>query len=136
MHSLLLQPSLQNCRRLFLRDYEVFINIGVHDFEKRGEQRVLINVDLFVPLAVSTPQRDKLAEVVDYDFIRRTIAERVAQGHIHLQETLVDDVLRAMLAHPRVRAARVSTEKPDVYADCASVGVEVFGIKDDNAATP
>lgn len=136
MHSLLLQPSLQDCRRLFLRDYEVRINIGVHDHEKRGEQRVLINVDLFVPLAVSTPQRDKLAEVVDYDFIRRTIAERVARGHIHLQETLVDDVLRAMLAHPRVRAARVSTEKPDVYPDCAAVGVEVFGIKDEKAATP
>ena len=136
MHSLLVHPALMSCRRLFLRDYEVWINIGVHDFEKKGEQRVLINVDLFVPLAVSTPQRDKLAEVVDYDFIRRTIAERVAQGHIHLQETLVDDVLRAMLAHPRVRAARVSTEKPDVYPDCASVGVEVFGIKDEKAAKP
>jgi dihydroneopterin aldolase len=29
-----------------------------------------------------------------------------------------------------VRAARVSTEKPDVYPDCDAVGVEVFGIKD------
>ena len=68
--------------------------------------------------------------MLDYDFIRRTIAQRVAQGHVHLQETLVDDVLRAMLAHPNVRAARVSTEKPDVYPDCEAVGVEVFAIKD------
>jgi dihydroneopterin aldolase len=29
-----------------------------------------------------------------------------------------------------VRAARVSTEKPDVYPDCDAVGVEVFGMKD------
>ena len=118
-----------DCRRLFLRDYEVWINIGVHDFEKRGEQRVVINVDLYVPLALSTPKADELDEVVDYDFIRRTIALRVQQGHVHLQETLVDDVLRLMLAHPRVKAARVSTEKPDVYPDCAAVGVEVFGMK-------
>ncbi len=125
----LLHPSLADCRRLFLKDYEVWINIGVHDFEKRGEQRVVINVDLFVPLAQSTPRADKLDEVVDYDFIRRSIAERVAKGHVHLQETLADDVLRVMLAHPRVRAARVSTAKPDVYPDCEAVGVEVFGIK-------
>ena len=129
MQSLLTNPSLMDCRRLFLRDYEVWINIGVHDFEKTGEQRVLINVDLYVPLELSTPSEDKLHEVVDYDFIRRTIAERIARGHIHLQETLVDDLLRLMLAHPRVRAARVTSEKPDVYPDCDAVGVEVFGIK-------
>jgi len=129
MHSLLSHPSLMDCRRLFLRNYEVWINIGVHDFEKKGEQRVLINVDLFIPLALSTPKADELAEVVDYDFMRRSIAERVKLGHVHLQETLCDDVLALMLAHPLVKAARVSTEKPDVYPDCDSVGVEVFGIK-------
>ncbi|MEG2901449.1 MAG: dihydroneopterin aldolase, partial [Massilia sp.] len=32
---------------------------------------------------------------------------------------------------PRVRAAGVSTMKPDVYADCEGVGVEVFRIKDE-----
>ena len=123
-------PLLAQCRRLFLRDYEVWINIGVHDFEKKGEQRVLINVDLYVPLAQSTPRADKLAEVLDYDFIRRTVAQRVSQGHIHLQETLADDLLRTMLQHPQVRAATVSTAKPDVYPDCAAVGVEVFGVKE------
>ena len=128
MSSLLPHPRLVDCRRLFLRNYEVWINIGVHDFEKTGEQRVVINVELFVPLALSTPTADQLDEVVDYDFIRRSIGERVARGHIHLQETLADDLLRAMLAHPRVRAARVATEKPDVYPDCDAVGVEAFGI--------
>ena len=130
MQSLLTNPCLQDCRRLFLRNYEVWINIGVHDFEKKGEQRVLINVDLYVPLAVSTPQHDQLEEVLDYDFMRRSIAQRVKQGHIHLQETLADDVLKLMLAHPHVRAARVSTEKPDVYPDCESVGCEVFAMKE------
>jgi dihydroneopterin aldolase len=130
MQSALLHPSLSDCRRLFLRNYEVQINIGVYEFEKKGEQRVLINVDLFIPLEVSTPNHDHLDEVVDYDFIRDTIAKRMAQGHIHLQETLCDDVVKAMLQHPRVRAACVSTMKPDVYPDCEGVGVEVFRIKE------
>ena len=131
MVAALSHPRLADCRRLFLRNYEVYINIGVHDFEKRGEQRVIINVELFVPLALSTPVEDKLREVVDYDFMRATIAKRVEQGHIHLQETLCDDVATAMLAHPNVRAVAVSTEKPDVYPDCDAVGVEVFRIKED-----
>jgi len=38
--------------------------------------------------------------------------------------------VRAMLAHPRVRAANVSTMKPDVYPDCEGVGVEVFKTKE------
>jgi dihydroneopterin aldolase len=102
----------------------------VHEFEKRGEQRVLINVDLYVPLSMTTPKADALHEVLDYDFIRSTIAARIARGHVHLQETLCDDMLALMLAHPWVKAARVSTEKPDVYPDCDAVGVEVFGMKD------
>lgn len=133
MVAALLHPRLADCRRLFLRNYEVFINIGVHDFEKRGEQRVVINVELFVPLKDTTPVEDKLREVVDYDFMRATIAERVGRGHIHLQETLCDDVAAAMLVHPHVRAVSVSTEKPDVYPDCDAVGVEVFRIKEESA---
>jgi len=131
MLSALIHPSLRDCRRLFLRNYEVMINIGVHDFEKRAEQRVLINVDLYIPLEQSTPKADQLSEVVDYDFMRETIARRVSKGHVHLQETLCDDVVKAMLAHPRVRAARVSTMKPDVYPDCEGVGVEVFQLKEE-----
>lgn len=131
MLSALSHPKLSACRRLFLRNYEVMINIGVHDFEKKGEQRVLINVDLYIPLDLSTPKDDQLAEVVDYDFMRETIARRMAQGHVHLQETLCDDVVRSMLAHPNVRAVRVSTMKPDVYPDCEGVGVEVFQIKEE-----
>lgn len=130
MQALLSHPKLMNCRRLFLSNYEIYINIGVHDFEKRGEQRVLVNVDLFVPLNQNTPTHDRLEEVVDYDFMRQSIVERVSKGHIHLQETLCDDIARIMLAHPLVQAVRVSTAKPDVYPDCESVGVEVFHIKE------
>ena len=129
MHSLLSHPSLIHCRRLFLKDYEVYINIGVHDFEKRAEQRVIFNVEIYVPLELNTPKQDRLEEVLDYDFIRKTIVELVKRGHIHLQETLCDEIVAAILEHPNVMAVRVSTAKPDVYPDCEAVGVEVFKMK-------
>ena len=68
-------------------------------------------------------------EVVDYDLVRKVGRPRVAQGHIGLQETLCDDIMTALLAHPGVQAAQVSTRKPDVYPDCDAVGVEIFRAK-------
>lgn len=118
-----------NCRRLFLRDYIVSAKIGAHSFEKKEAQRLVFNVELFVPYAASTPKADQLDEVVDYDFVREVIANRVRRGHIELQETLCDDVVQELLKHPGVQAVRLSTCKPDVYPDCAGVGVEVFRMK-------
>jgi dihydroneopterin aldolase len=121
------------CRRLFLRDHVVDVHIGAHAFEKGVTQRLVFNVELFVPFADTTPSRDALSEVVDYDFVRQLIAQRIALGHVELQETLCDALAAQMLAHPQVRAVRLSTQKPDVYPDCAGVGVEVFRMKGANA---
>ena len=119
-----------SCRRIFLRDHAVSVQIGAHAFEKGHAQRVIFNVELFVPYAHSTPQSDSLSEVVDYDFVREVIARRVAGGHVELQETLCDDLATRMLEHPRIWAVRLSSCKPDVYPDCAGVGVEVFRMKE------
>jgi len=126
----LFDPRLADCRRLFVRNLIVDANIGVHAVEKEGAQRLSIDVDLYVPLAVSTPKHDRIHEVVDYDFIRLTIHHRVEQGHINLQETLVDDIARTLLAHPAVRAVRVASAKPDVYPDVDAVGIEVLHFKE------
>lgn len=130
MSDWLLHPRLSACRRIFLREVMLDANIGAHAFEKEASQRLVVNVDLFVTLAGTTPAHDQLSEVLDYDFVARTIHERIGRGHIQLQETLVDDIARTLLAHPLVVAARVASEKPDIYDDVGAVGIEVFHFKD------
>jgi len=120
---------LTQYRRLFLRGLTVQVHIGIHDFELQAAQRIIIDVDLYVSFAGTSPKDDQIDEVVDYDFVRTVVHQRVAQGHINLQETLCDDILTQLLAHSGVMAARVSTRKPDVYPDCDAVGVEVFRAK-------
>lgn len=115
-----------NCRRLFLRGLTVQAHIGIHAHELQAAQRIIIDVDLYVPFEGTRPRNDRIDEVVDYDFVRTVVHGRVAQGHINLQETLCDDILMRLLEHTGVIAARVSTRKPDVYPDCEAVGVEVF----------
>ena len=120
---------LRHHRRLFLQGLCVPVRIGIHDFEQAAPQRIIFDIELYVPLHDTTPHDDHIQEVVDYDFVREVVHTRVAQGHINLQETLGEDILTALLAHPGVAAASVSTRKPDVYPDCEAVGVQTFRAK-------
>ncbi len=122
----LLDPRLADCRRIFLNDFSIEASIGFHDFEKQARQRILISVDLFVPIAQSTSSRDEVDDVLDYDFIRQQVARIAQSRHFNLQETLIDEIAALCLSQPLVRAVRVESQKPDVYPDCKTVGVEVF----------
>lgn len=118
-----------SCRLLSLRRYELPVRIGVHDFERQAPQRMWFDVDLCVRLREAHAQADDIAHTLDYDFLRGAIVQVVGATHHELQETLCDAVLDVVMQRPPVQAARVATRKPDVYADCASVGVERVAVK-------
>ncbi|UCD70193.1 MAG: dihydroneopterin aldolase [Betaproteobacteria bacterium] len=120
--------KLENSRCIFLRNFNVFISMGVHDFEKQAKQRVIVNVDLYID-PNGRIQHDTIRETVDYDFVRKMIQEIAEIGHFHLQETFCERILDTCLEKSGVLAARVSSEKPDIYPDCESVGFEIFRVK-------
>lgn len=120
--------SLKSCRRIFLKNFQVFISMGVHDHEKQARQRIIVNVDLYID-PEGRIRHDTIRETVDYDFVRQAIVEIAESGHFHLQETFCERILDACLDKRGVLAARVSSEKPDVYPDCESVGFEIFRAK-------
>jgi len=120
--------KLGRTRRIFLSNFETRISMGIHDFEKKARQRVMINVDLYLEPDARI-ERDHISETVDYDFLRREIGVLADSGHFHLQETFCEKILAICLARPGVVAVRVSSEKPDVYPDCESIGFEIFGVK-------
>lgn len=111
-------------RRIFVRDLELAALIGVHRHEQDGRQRVRINLDLDVQEG-DRPAQDRLSEVVCYAEIVAGVREIVAAGHINLVETLAERIAAKCLADRRVQSARVRIEKLDVFADAASVGVEI-----------
>jgi dihydroneopterin aldolase len=120
---------LRTCRKLFLRGHVLDVRIGIHDFEQGAAQRMRFDVDLYVPYTQSDPSRDRIEDIVDYDFIRGVVRQRTAAGHINLQETLCDQIAADLLDNPHVEAVRVATAKLDVYPDCEAVGVEVFRLR-------
>jgi dihydroneopterin aldolase len=117
--------GLGRARRIFLKNFETRLSIGIHDFEKQAMQRVIVNVDLYLD-PDGKVERDHIGETVDYDFVRREIVGLAESSHFNLQETFCERILAICLARPGVVAARVSSEKLDVYPDCESVGFEIF----------
>jgi 7,8-dihydroneopterin aldolase/epimerase/oxygenase len=118
-------PPLDGARRIFLKNFEIQLSMGIHEFEKQAKQRVLVNVDLYLD-PNGRIERDHIDETVNYDFVRREILGLADSSHFNLQETFCERLLGVCLARPGVLAARVSSEKMDVYPDCESVGFEIF----------
>jgi len=111
-------------RQVFVRDLVLNCLIGVHRHEQDGKQRVRVNLDLTVEDQVDGVG-DKLANVVSYEDIVLNLRALADAGHISLVETLAERIADLCLVDPRVQLAQVRVEKLDVFADAASVGVEI-----------
>ena len=116
--------ATRGIRHVFVRDLEVETEIGVHPREKHAAQRIIVNVDLAV---VETPVKDtdRYSDVVCYEHVVERVRAFAAEGHVNLVETLAERIAAACLEDHRVLSARVRIEKPDIFDDCRSVGIEI-----------
>ena len=124
VHPLRQPGAVPLTRQMFIRDLVVNMLIGVHRHERDGRQRVRINLDLSLKDGSSIDD-DRLASVVSYETLVHQIRTMCNSGHINLVETLAERIARLCFDDWRVRGAIVRVEKLDVFADTASVGVEI-----------
>lgn len=117
-------PTDVGTRNVFINGLAMKSSIGVHEFERKTEQRVKVSVQL----AVSDESRtttDTLEDVVCYDKIVTKMKMTIKSRHFNLVETLAEHLAYVCMEDLRVRFARVKVEKLDVYCDIDSVGVEI-----------
>jgi dihydroneopterin aldolase len=138
MHSFTPASADHALRHVFLRDMVLLASIGVHAFEHEARQRIRINLDLAVideaeaasrqltrAPAAKPGAKDDLHRVVDYEAVAGRVRDLVASGHVRLLETLAERIAEACLEDARVRIVRIRIEKLDIFADMASVGIEI-----------
>jgi dihydroneopterin aldolase len=111
-------------RKIVLDDYCIAVDIGFHDFEVGAPQRLLVTVEVWVDEA-SFPTDDEPGGAWDYDFLRTEIGGLIEGRRFNLQETVAREIYELVAARRGVTALRVATRKPDIYPDCAGVGVEL-----------
>ena len=108
--------------RVFMHDLVVDAEIGVYTNEKGVTQRVRFSVDVDVKPA-KVALGDDIAQAFDYDTIINGIKSILGRGHIHLVETVAEQIAEHCLAHPRAARVRVKVEKLD--KEPGAVGVEI-----------
>ncbi len=111
-------------RKIMLEDFDLVVDIGFHAFEIGHPQRLRVNIEVWLE-PDHFPRSDIVAEAWDYDLLRSAVLALVHQRRFNLQETVAHEIYDLVAARPGVSGLRVSTRKPDVYPDCAAVGVEI-----------
>ena len=110
--------------KILLDSLEVMADIGFHDFEIGAPQRLLVTVEVWLE-DTGAPADDDPARAWDYDYVRQQVIKLAEVRRYNLQETLAQAVYDRFAAMRGVKALRVSTSKPDIYADARGVGVEL-----------
>lgn len=111
-------------RKIVLEDYCLLVDIGFHDYEVGNPQRLTVTIEVWVDEA-SFPDADEGAAAWNYDFLRSEVRRLAESRRYNLQETLARAVYDLVAGRKGVTALRVSTRKPDIYPDCAGVGVDL-----------
>lgn len=111
--------------KLILTEYQISVDIGIHDFEIGNKQPMLLDITLEVDDAIA--DKDDITATVDYDFLRIEISKLVESTRFNLQETLAKKILTICKQDPRVQRAKVYLRKTGVYQDAGSIGVEIEG---------
>ena len=124
LHGLVPRDLAPATRKIVLEDFDLPVDIGFHAFEIGSPQRLRINVEVWLD-AANFPETDRVDAAWDYDALRSGIVALVAGRRFNLQETVCRGVYDLVAARAGVVALRVSTRKPDIYPDCAAVGVEL-----------
>jgi dihydroneopterin aldolase len=111
-------------RKIVLQDFGLPVDIGFHDFEVGNPQRLFVTVEVWIDEA-SFAVEDDAGAAWNYDFLRTEIKALASGRRFNLQETFARELYDLVAARRGVTALRVSTRKPDIYPDCAGVGVDL-----------
>jgi FolB domain-containing protein len=98
--------------------------IGIHDWERRQPQDILINLVVYVDLH-RAGETDDIEDCVDYDLLSQKVRSHAETAGRLTVEALASDIAQICLKEPGVQRVRVRVEKPGAVRFVRSVGVEI-----------
>ncbi len=109
---------------IHLRRLEVDCVLGVYPAERRKPRKVHLDISLECDTRRAA-ESDRLEDALNYEHIEAEATAVARRGQFFLVETLAEQVAKACLRHPQVRAVRVTVDKPGALARTRSVAVEI-----------
>ena len=99
--------------------------IGIDDSEKITPQEVIINAELDVECKLENLKADNIGDVYNYVALKNDIEAIANKGHIGLIENFAEQIADCALTNAMVKCCRIYIQKPDVFSNLDSVGVEL-----------
>ncbi len=109
---------------LLIKDLLVRCVIGVHDWERKDRQDVLINIEIGADCGPAG-RSDDFQDAVDYRALTKRILEAAEQSEFFLVEALAERTASICMEDERVDRVRVQVEKPGALRFARSVGVAI-----------
>jgi 7,8-dihydroneopterin aldolase/epimerase/oxygenase len=120
-------------RRIILERLRVQASVGILEHELKAKQPLTVSVTLELPGADVLPSSDDIHQVMDYRKVRDAILDEISQGHVNMLETLAGRISTRLLALKGVERVTLRVDKPSIFPDCDSIGIEVTAKKNNDS---
>ena len=110
--------------KVFIEGLAVEAVIGIHDWERRVRQALVLDVELSFDNRVPAAT-DAIADAHDYEAIGKRLVAFVAQTQVKLVETLAERCAALLLEEFGVRKVRLKLTKPGALPGARAVGVVI-----------
>ena len=120
--------------RIHIRDLLLRCVIGIHDWERRERQNVILHITLHVDLRRAC-KSDNVADTVDYVAVKKRAIAVVEASSFYLVEALAQAAADACLEEPRVQRVDVVVEKPGALRFARTVAVELTREREEDATS-
>lgn len=109
---------------IFLRDLRIETTIGVHEWERRIRQTVVLDLEMATDAARAAAS-DRIGDALDYEAVAERVTEFVSGSEFRLVETLADRVAALVREEFAVPWVRLRLDKKYAVRGATDVGVVV-----------
>lgn len=109
---------------IFVERLEVLTIIGVYDWERHAQQKVIIDLEISTDTKAAG-LTDNLERTIDYGTLCTRITELAAQSSYQLLEALGENIAALCLEDQRAKSVSVKLCKPTAVSNAGGVGVKI-----------
>lgn len=105
-----------------IKNLEIDCNIGIYDWEKTFNRKLIINIEMQTSNQDSCLS-DNIKDTLDYEIIYKNIKQIIAKKRYNLIECLAHDILEMICSQSSISYARVEIDKIKIFEDVYSCSV-------------
>lgn len=109
--------------KMIAQGIEVFMFVGICDFEYKNKQKVVVNVTAYGKPKFNP---ENISECLDYSKVCSFVQSWTNRPHTELVETLLSEVIAFCFEDNRIESIDVEVLKPQVIPGTQHVGVGAY----------